>query len=112
MCLNVIKKIRTKKKYGFKIFIKKNNKLFSIFQGDKDKEYPLNEALHEFDFRTTPENYSPSDYIFSYSPGAFYQKGFHIYLKRRDAEKKLLDIEYPNYTNDYLETLFAAWVKK
>ena len=111
MCLNVIKKIRTKKKYGYKIFIKKNNKLYRVFQGNKEKEYPLNEAVNEFDFRATLENYSPSDYIFSYSfsckkdyhsYGTFYQKGFHIYVNFRDAvlaKEKLAD----NNSNDYFE---------
>ena len=101
MCLNVIKKIRTKKKYGYKIFLKKNSKLYRVFQGNKEKEYPLNEAVNEFDFRDTSENYSPSDYIYSY--GTFYRKGFHIYVNFRDVVRAKEKLMNSNYTNNYFE---------
>jgi hypothetical protein len=92
MCLSSIEKFKVNTKFGYKIFVQKNKKLYPEYMGYK--EYKVNKWYNEKERREELESNKivGEDYAAIYINGEIdkdnkYRKGFHIFLTRTDAEK-------------------------
>lgn len=102
MCLQMLSDFEVKTCYGYKIFVKRNNKLCSMFKGNK-KSYTINTKVNEQFYRdfgsktdTLSDNYFKR-----------YSTGFHIFLNLKNAKNLLEKWENPQRVHAICRVRFS-----
>lgn len=98
MCITISKRCKPDEtvREEYRVFIKRNGKLYSIAQGKKSRDYPVGEWLHEKDYRV-PGNYTKGTNGWSScaskkmweqaDPEERYPFGFHSYVSKVSADR-------------------------